>query len=52
MASLKNGKEDVMDIRTGAECGVGLDGWEGFKVGDVLQCVSEVVVRRELPMGF
>ena len=52
LASLKNGRDDVMDVKSGAECGVGFEGGEGFKVGDVMQCVSEVVVRRELPMGF
>ncbi|KAF8444292.1 P-loop containing nucleoside triphosphate hydrolase protein [Terfezia claveryi] len=52
IASMKSGKDNAVVISAGAECGVGLDGWEAFKVGDVLQCVSEVVVKRELPMVF
>ncbi|KAF8423870.1 P-loop containing nucleoside triphosphate hydrolase protein [Tirmania nivea] len=52
LASLKNGKDDVLDVKDGGECGVGFDGWEGFKAGDVLQCFYEVVEKRELPMAF
>lgn len=52
IASMKSGKDDAELVRAGSECGLGLDGWDGFKVGDVLQCFYEVVVKRELPMGF
>ena len=49
LASLKSQKKDVAEMRKGAECGVGFDGWESFKAGDVIQCYEETQQRRRLP---
>ena len=38
MASLRHEKEDVREIRTGFECGVGLKNFNDIQVGDVLIC--------------
>ncbi len=38
VASLKQEKKDVNQIRTGFECGIGLKGFQDFEVGDALQC--------------
>lgn len=38
IASLKHEKEDVRDVRTGFECGVGLKNFNDVLVGDVLEC--------------
>ncbi len=38
MASLKHEKEDVREIRTGFECGVGLRNFHDIEVGDELVC--------------
>jgi translation initiation factor IF-2 len=38
MASLKHEKEDVREIRTGFECGVGLKNFHNIEVGDELVC--------------
>ena len=38
MASLKHEKEDVREIRTGFECGVGLKNFHDIEVGDELVC--------------
>jgi translation initiation factor IF-2 len=38
MASLRHEKEDVREIRTGFECGVGLKNFNDIQVGDVLMC--------------
>ncbi len=37
VSSLKRFNEDVREVRTGFECGVGLDGFQDFKVGDKLE---------------
>jgi translation initiation factor IF-2 len=44
VASLKRHQEDVREVRQGFECGVGLRGFHGFVVGDILECfVVEMV---------
>lgn len=39
-SSLKRHKLDVETVGKGTECGVGLDGFDGFMLGDVIQCVD------------
>lgn len=48
MNSLKHHKEEVDEIRKGSECGVMLDGFEGFIEGDILQCYEETERKRTL----
>ena len=36
-SSLKHGKENVKDIQSGLECGVGIDNIDDVKVGDILE---------------
>jgi translation initiation factor IF-2 len=38
VASLKHEKEDVREVRTGFECGVGLKNFSNIEVGDRLEC--------------
>jgi len=38
MASLRHEKEDVREIRTGFECGVGFKNFNDIQVGDTLVC--------------
>ncbi|HSR21843.1 MAG TPA: translation initiation factor IF-2 [Anaerolineales bacterium] len=40
MASLRHEKEDVREIRTGFECGVGFKNFQDIQVGDLLVCYS------------
>jgi len=35
--SLKHFKEDVREMPAGQECGIGLEGWEDFQPGDVME---------------
>jgi translation initiation factor IF-2 len=42
--SLKHEKDDVREVREGFECGVGLKGFDAFRVGDILQCFTEETV--------
>ncbi|MCJ1356242.1 MAG: hypothetical protein MMC33_006236 [Icmadophila ericetorum] len=45
LSSLKNHKKDVSEMRKGNECGMGFeDGFQGFQVGDLVQCYE---VRKE-----
>jgi translation initiation factor IF-2 len=37
LASLKRFKDDVREVQTGFECGIGLDGYNDVKVGDVIE---------------
>jgi len=41
VASLRRFQDDVRDVRTGMECGVGLDHFHDFEVGDVLEFYKE-----------
>ncbi len=40
VGSLKRVKEDVREVTAGFECGVGLDGFNDFAVGDVLEAFT------------
>jgi translation initiation factor IF-2 len=40
IASLKHEKEDVREIRSGFECGIGLKNFNDIAVGDVLECYT------------
>jgi translation initiation factor IF-2 len=37
VASLKRHQDDVNEVRTGFECGVGLKGFSDFEEGDILE---------------
>lgn len=37
VASLRRGTEDVREVRAGIECGIRLDGFDAFKVGDMIE---------------
>jgi translation initiation factor IF-2 len=37
VSSLKRFQEDVREVRTGFECGVGLDNFDDFQEGDLIQ---------------
>jgi translation initiation factor IF-2 len=46
VASLKRFEKDVREVRTGFECGVGLEDFQDFEIGDVIQFY--VTERREI----
>jgi translation initiation factor IF-2 len=48
LSSLKNIKKDVTEMRKGTECGIGFAEWQGFKVGDQVQCYEETTEKRFL----
>jgi translation initiation factor IF-2 len=42
IASLRRGKDDVREVLAGFECGVVLDGFNEFEVGDIIESYSKV----------
>jgi translation initiation factor IF-2 len=40
IASLKHEKDDVNEVRTGWECGIGMKGFNEFAAGDVIECYT------------
>ncbi len=37
VASLKRFKDDVREVAQGFECGIGVEGWQDFKAGDIIE---------------
>jgi translation initiation factor IF-2 len=38
VSSLKRFKDDVREVASGFECGVGIEGYSEFEVGDIIEC--------------
>jgi translation initiation factor IF-2 len=48
IASLKRFKEDVNEVKAGFECGIGLDGFQDVKEGDIIEAYQIVEKPREI----
>ncbi|KAK3065618.1 hypothetical protein LTS18_002615 [Coniosporium uncinatum] len=48
LSSLKNRKKEVTEMRKDTECGMAFEDWEGFEVGDQVQCFDEISEKRQL----
>jgi translation initiation factor IF-2 len=48
IASLRRFKDDVKEVNSGFECGMGIDGFEDVKVGDELEVFEIVEIARKL----
>jgi translation initiation factor IF-2 len=48
IASLRRFKEDVREVVAGFECGIGLDGFDDIKVGDIIETYKIVETKRTL----
>jgi len=48
IGSLRHVKENVREINAGYECGIILDDFDAFEVGDTLECYDELQIDREL----
>ena len=48
ISSLKRFKDDVKEVTTGYECGIGIDSWHDIQVGDQLEVFEFVEVARKL----
>ncbi len=45
VSSLRRYQEDVREVRTGFECGIGLEGFSDFDPGDIIQFITRKRVR-------
>ncbi|MCH4054027.1 MAG: translation initiation factor IF-2 [Atopobiaceae bacterium] len=45
-ASMRRYKDDVSSVRAGYECGLALDNYQDFHIGDVIECYQVVEVAR------
>ena len=48
VATLKRFKDDANEVRAGLECGIKLDDFNGYDVGDVIECYEVQKVRASL----
>lgn len=46
IGSLRRFKDDVKSVKSGYECGIGIEGYQGIKVGDVFEGFRKVEVER------
>jgi translation initiation factor IF-2 len=47
-ASLKRFKDDVREVQSGFECGIGIDGYNDIKIGDVIEAFEHEEIPAEL----
>jgi len=45
MASLRRFKDDVKEVQSGYECGIGIDGYSDIKDGDIIEVFKVEEVR-------
>lgn len=48
LGSLKRFKDDAKEVASGYECGIGIDGYNDVKIGDVIEAFAKESVVREL----
>ncbi|MFD1002475.1 translation initiation factor IF-2 [Ohtaekwangia kribbensis] len=48
LGSLKRHKDDASEVRSGFDCGIGIDGFNDMKVGDVIESYEQREVKRTL----
>ncbi len=49
VGSLRRFKDDVREVQSGYECGIGIEGYNDVKPGDVIECFRLEEVKRSLP---
>ena len=48
LTSLKRVKDDVREVDTGYECGIGIQGFNDLEVGDIIESYKTIEVKRKL----
>ncbi len=48
LESLRRFKDDVNEVRSGTECGIGVKNYSDVKVGDQIECYERVEIARQL----
>jgi translation initiation factor IF-2 len=48
LESLRRFKDDVNEVRSGTECGIGVKNYNDVKVGDQIECYERIEVARTI----
>ncbi len=48
LSSLKRFKDDVKEVASGFECGIGIDGYDDLHVNDIIECIEISETKRTL----
>ena len=48
LESLRRFKDDVNEVRSGTECGIGVKNYADVRVGDQIECYERIEVARTL----
>lgn len=48
LAALKRFKDDVKEVNRGFECGIQVKNYNDIRIGDIIECYTEVEVKRKL----
>ena len=48
LESLRRHKDDVNEVRSGTECGIGVKNYKDIHEGDQIECFERVMVERKL----
>ncbi|MCL2411910.1 MAG: translation initiation factor IF-2, partial [Treponema sp.] len=48
IASLRRVKDDAREVAAGFECGIGLEGYDNFQIGDILEVIEIIEIARKL----
>jgi translation initiation factor IF-2 len=48
LESLRRFKDDVNEVRSGTECGIGVKDYNNVQVGDHIECYERIEVARTL----
>lgn len=51
ISSLKRHKDDAREVESGYECGIGIDGFNDIKVGDIIEGFKIIETKRKLVTG-
>ncbi|HOV63792.1 MAG TPA: hypothetical protein PLG43_07925, partial [Spirochaetia bacterium] len=51
ITSLKRFKDDVKEVDAGFECGIGIEGFNDFTVGDQLEIIEMKEIAKKLSSG-
>lgn len=48
LESLRRFKDDVSEVKSGTECGIGVKNYDDVRVGDLIECFERMMIKRTL----
>ena len=48
LESLRRFKDDVKEVQSGVECGIGVKNYDDVKVGDQIECYERTTIERKI----